>query len=59
MESTMAKQNSPGFLAIVNDARSRVRKCTVQDVKAKQDRGDRFVLVAGRFKTAEALVKPN
>ena len=55
----MAKQNSPGFLAIVNDARSRVRKCTVQDVKAKQDRGDRFVLVAGRFKTAEALVKPN
>jgi rhodanese-related sulfurtransferase len=38
-------KHSPGFLALVNDAKSRVRECTVQDVKTKQDRKDVFVLV--------------
>lgn len=38
-------KHSPGFLALVNDAKSRVRECTVQDVKAKLDRKDAFVLV--------------
>src|SRR5690242_7704638 len=41
----MAKNHSPGFLAIVNDAKSRVRECTVQDVKARLDRGEKFNLV--------------
>lgn len=41
----MAKQHSPRFLAIVNDAKSRVRECTVQDVKQRLDRGDSFQLV--------------
>jgi rhodanese-related sulfurtransferase len=41
----MAKQHSPAFLALVQDARSRVRELTVEDVKAKLDRGDRFLLV--------------
>jgi rhodanese-related sulfurtransferase len=38
-------QHSPGFLRIVEDAKSRVRECTVDDVKARLDRGERFVLV--------------
>lgn len=38
-------KHSPGFLALVNDAKSRVRECTVQDVSAKLDRKDAFVLV--------------
>jgi rhodanese-related sulfurtransferase len=41
----MAHQHSQRFLDIVNDARKRVRECTVDDLKAKLDRGDRFFLV--------------
>jgi rhodanese-related sulfurtransferase len=40
----MAK-HTPGFLKIVEDARTRVRECTVQDVKARLDRGEKFILV--------------
>ena len=40
----MAK-HTPGFLKIVDDARSRVKECTVADVKQKLDRGDSFHLV--------------
>jgi rhodanese-related sulfurtransferase len=32
-------------LAIVDDAKSRVRQCTVADVKARLDRGERFEFV--------------
>lgn len=41
----MAKNHSPGFLKIVQDAKSRVRECTVAEVKARLDAGDRFTLV--------------
>jgi rhodanese-related sulfurtransferase len=41
----MGKHHNPGFLKIVNDARSRVRECTVADVKAKMDTGESFLLV--------------
>lgn len=41
----MAKNHSPGFLRIVQDAKSRVRECTVADVKARLDSGDTFTLV--------------
>jgi rhodanese-related sulfurtransferase len=41
----MAKQHSPRFLQIVQDAKTRIRECTVQDVKAKLDRGERFQIV--------------
>jgi rhodanese-related sulfurtransferase len=41
----MAKHHSPRFLKIVEDAKSRVRELTVDDVKARLDRGDRFVLI--------------
>jgi len=40
----MAK-HTPRFLSIVNDARSRVRECTVADVKARLDAGEKFELV--------------
>jgi rhodanese-related sulfurtransferase len=41
----MAKQHAPRFLEIVDDARSRVRECTVQDVKVRLDAGEQFHLV--------------
>ena len=42
----MAKQHSPAFLKIVTDAKSRVRECTVADVKKRLDSGDTsFTLV--------------
>jgi rhodanese-related sulfurtransferase len=38
-------KHSPGFLAIVDDAKTRVRQCTISDVKARLDRGERFEFV--------------
>ncbi|HZQ90205.1 MAG TPA: rhodanese-like domain-containing protein [Terriglobales bacterium] len=38
-------QHSPRFLQIVNDAKKRVRQMNVDEVKARMDRGDKFVLV--------------
>ena len=36
----MAKQHAPRFLAIVNDAKSRVRECTVGDVQQRLENGE-------------------
>jgi rhodanese-related sulfurtransferase len=41
----MAHQHSPRFLEIVNDARKRIRETTVDDIKARLDRGEKFFLV--------------
>ncbi len=41
----MAHQHSPRFLAIVNDAKSRVRETTVDEIRSRIDKGDKFVLV--------------
>src|SRR5712692_9704674 len=41
----MAHQHSPGFLKIVQDAKSRIRELTVDQVKAKLERGEKFHLV--------------
>ena len=41
----MAHQHPPRFLKIVDDARSRIRETTVDAIKARLDRGDKFVLV--------------
>ena len=38
-------KHNPGFLKVVDDARTRVRECTVSDVKARLDRGERFHFV--------------
>ncbi len=38
-------QHAPGFLKIVEDAKSRVRECTVADVAQMRARGEKFTLV--------------
>jgi rhodanese-related sulfurtransferase len=38
-------KHSPGFLAVVADAKTRVAECTIADVKARLDRGERFEFV--------------
>jgi rhodanese-related sulfurtransferase len=38
-------QHSPRFLKIVDDAKSRVRQTTADEVKNKLDRGENFILV--------------
>ena len=37
--------HSPAFLQIVNDAKSRVRENTPEDVRRKQEAGERFHLI--------------
>lgn len=41
----MAHQHSPGFLRMVNDARKRIQETTVDQVKARIDRGEKFLLI--------------
>lgn len=41
----MGKQHAPGFLKLVTDAKSRVKECTVDDVRDRLAKGDKFVLV--------------
>jgi rhodanese-related sulfurtransferase len=41
----MAHQHTPRFLGIVNDAKTRIKELTVDQVKAKLDRKERFYLV--------------
>jgi rhodanese-related sulfurtransferase len=38
-------KHNPGFLKVVDEARTRVRECTASDVKLRLDRGERFHLV--------------
>src|ERR1044072_2770692 len=38
-------QHAPGFLRLVNDAKSRVKETTVDEIKHRLDRGDSFMLV--------------
>jgi rhodanese-related sulfurtransferase len=38
-------QHAPGFLKLVNDAKTRIRETTVDEVKAKLDHGTNFVLI--------------
>jgi rhodanese-related sulfurtransferase len=41
----MAHQHPPRFLKIVDDAKTRVRETTVDEIKKKMDRGGKFILV--------------
>ena len=40
--------HSPGFLALVNDAKSRVRQFSIDDYLARVDRGEPLILVDTR-----------
>jgi len=62
----MGKQHSPGFLALVNAAKSRIPELSVADVMAMMDRGDAIHLIdvreesewaAGRIQGAVHLGK--
>ncbi len=35
-------RHNPGFLKLVDEAKKNIKECTVGDVKAKLDRGERF-----------------
>ena len=41
----MAKQHSPRFLAIATDSKTRVRECTIEDLKSRMDQEKRFILI--------------
>jgi rhodanese-related sulfurtransferase len=41
----MAMQHSPRFLKLVQDAKSRIRETTVDDVKARLDRGEKLTII--------------
>lgn len=41
----MAKSHNPQFLKLVTETRSRVRECSVADVKRRQDAGEQFLLI--------------
>ena len=41
-------EHAPAFLAIVNDAKKRVKECTVDDVKKRLDRGEKLTLIDTR-----------
>jgi rhodanese-related sulfurtransferase len=41
----MAHQHPPRFLKIVDDARKRIQETTVDEVKAKLDRGEKILLI--------------
>jgi rhodanese-related sulfurtransferase len=41
----MAKQHSPRFLKLVQDSKQRVRETTVDEIKRRLDRGDKFALI--------------
>jgi rhodanese-related sulfurtransferase len=41
----MAHQHPPRFLRIVEDAKKRVKETTVDEVKGKLDKGEKFLLV--------------
>ena len=44
----MAHAHSPGFLALVADAKSRVRELTIDEYRARVGRGERYILVDTR-----------
>src|SRR5262249_17558060 len=41
----MAKQHSPRFLKLVEESKRRVRETTVEEIKKRLDRGDKFALI--------------
>jgi len=41
----MAPKHTPSFLNLVQEAKARVRECTVQDVKTRMDLGEKFHLI--------------
>ena len=38
-------KHNPGFLKLVEEAKQRIKDCTIAEVKAKLDRGERFQFI--------------
>ena len=51
----MGKSHTSGFMKITDDARSRIRECTVQNVKHSQDNNDEFTLIDVREESEWAV----
>jgi rhodanese-related sulfurtransferase len=45
MEESVSHKHSPGFLKIVEGAKKRIRETTIDEVKARLDRREKFLLV--------------
>jgi rhodanese-related sulfurtransferase len=41
----VGKQHAPGFLRIVQEAKTRVQECTVEDVRRRLEAGETFLLI--------------
>jgi rhodanese-related sulfurtransferase len=41
----MAHEHSPGFLRLVNEAKKRVQETTVNEVKTRLDKNEKFLLI--------------
>src|SRR5579871_5397135 len=44
-KNIMGKHHSPRFLAVVDNARKQIKETTVDQVKARLDRGEKFLIV--------------
>ncbi len=44
----MGRQHSPGFLALVNDAKTRVKQFAIEEFCARLQKGERFILIDTR-----------
>jgi rhodanese-related sulfurtransferase len=50
-------EHSPGFLALVDEAKKRIKECSVADVKARLDRGEPFAFVDVREDNEFAVLR--
>jgi rhodanese-related sulfurtransferase len=50
-------KHSPGFLALVDEAKKHVKECTAADVKARLDRGEPFAFVDVREDNEFAVLR--
>jgi rhodanese-related sulfurtransferase len=41
----MAMRHAPGFLKIVDDAKTRIKECSIAEMQARRDSGERFTLI--------------
>jgi rhodanese-related sulfurtransferase len=51
------KHHNPRFVALVDDARTRIFECSVEDIKARIDSGERFNLIDVREESEFALAR--
>ena len=51
----MAQAHSPGFLKLVDEAKREIAECTVADIKARLERGEKFHFVDVREESEFAV----